>query len=70
MVSIQDRTLDDLMQMMGQASPGSLTHTEATAEFNRRQFLNAQRTTTIAFISAGASFVSACAAWAAMLIHH
>lgn len=67
---MHDMSLDDLMQTMGQSQPGSIAHTEATAEYNRRQFVNAQRSTTVSLLAAGASLVSAVAAWAAVLVHH
>jgi hypothetical protein len=66
---MHDMPLNDLMQTMGQAQPGSIAHTEATAEYNRRQFLNSQRSTTVSLLSAGAALVSALAAWAAVALH-
>jgi hypothetical protein len=66
---MHDMPLNDLMHTLGQAQPGSIAHTEATAEFNRRQFLNSQRLTTVSLLSAGAAFVSAVAAWAAVTLH-
>lgn len=62
-----DMSLDDLMQTMGQSQPGSIDHGYATAEYNRRQFKNAQRSTWVAVWSAVASVVSAIGAWAAVI---
>jgi hypothetical protein len=67
---MHEMPLNDVMQTMGQAQPGSAAHTEATAEYNRRQFLTAQRSTTAAILSAAAAVISAIAAWAAVVIHH
>ena len=62
MPMIQDRPLDEVTQMMGHSEPGSIVHTEASAELQRRQFLNAQRSTTIAILAAAASAISAVTA--------
>lgn len=66
---MHEMSLEDLMQTMGQAQPGSIAHNEASAEFNRRQFRNAQRSTIVSIMSASVAVISAIAAWTAVFIH-
>lgn len=61
-ISIRERSLDEIAQMLGQAQPGSIIHNECSAELLRRQFLNSQRSTTVAIWAAVASALSALAA--------
>jgi len=67
---IHEMSLEDLMQVMGQAQSGSIAHGEASAEFNRRQFRNAQRSMTISILSAVIATVSALATWSGIEYTH
>jgi hypothetical protein len=65
-----DMSLDDLMQTMGQSQPGSIDYGYASAEFNRRQFKNSQRSTVVSVLSAIVAVISAIAAWTAVAVRH